>query len=80
MLNIIENLWLQISSYSNRLHGSGNYSSANQHDQQRFALRHREAKAVRAAVRVGIDTAFTVLIILLSVFGMDAPPRTTSSV
>lgn len=44
---------------------------------QRFALRHREAKAVRAAVRVGIDTAFTVLIILLSVFGMDAPPRTT---
>ncbi|ESW80484.1 FCD domain-containing protein [Mesorhizobium sp. C280B] len=33
MLNIIENLWLQISPYFNMLHDSGNYSTANQHHQ-----------------------------------------------
>ncbi|MER8407865.1 FCD domain-containing protein [Mesorhizobium sp. M0185] len=49
MLNIIENLWLQISSYFNMLHDSGNYSTANQHHQQMFAaLRDRNTEAVRA--------------------------------
>ncbi|MER9046404.1 FCD domain-containing protein [Mesorhizobium sp. M0923] len=66
MLNIIENLWLQISPYFNMLHDSGNYSTANQHHQQMFAaLRDRNAEAVRAAVRADIDAAFTVLIKLL---------------
>ncbi|MER9648597.1 GntR family transcriptional regulator [Mesorhizobium sp. M0220] len=66
MLNIIENLWLQISPYFNMLHDSGNYSTANQHHQEMFAaLRDRNAEAVRAAVRADIDAAFTVLIKLL---------------
>ncbi|MER9631042.1 GntR family transcriptional regulator [Mesorhizobium sp. M0296] len=66
MLNIIENLWLQISPYFNMLHDSGNYSTANQHHQQMFAaLRDRNAEAIRAAVRADIDAAFTVLIKLL---------------
>ncbi|MER9200744.1 GntR family transcriptional regulator [Mesorhizobium sp. M0933] len=66
MLNIIENLWLQISPYFNMLHDSGNYSTANQHHQQMFAaLRDRNAEAVRAAICADIDAAFTVLIKLL---------------
>ncbi|MES0101145.1 GntR family transcriptional regulator [Mesorhizobium sp. M0019] len=66
MLNIIENLWLQISPYFNMLHDSGNYSTANQHHQEMLAaLRDRNAEAVRAAVRADIDAAFTVLIKLL---------------
>jgi DNA-binding GntR family transcriptional regulator len=63
MLNIIENLWLQISPYFNMLHDSGNYSTANEHHQEMFAaLRDRDAEAVRAAVRADIDAAFNVLI------------------
>jgi DNA-binding GntR family transcriptional regulator len=58
----IETLWL----YFNMLHDSGNYSTANEHHQEMFAaLRDRNAKAVRAAVRADIDAAFDVLVDLL---------------
>ena len=66
ILNIIENLWLQISPYFNMLHDSGNYSTANEHHQAMFAaLRDRDAEAVRIAVRADIDAAFDVLVDLL---------------
>ncbi|MBZ9995618.1 GntR family transcriptional regulator [Mesorhizobium sp. BH1-1-4] len=66
ILNIIENLWLQISPYFNMLHDSGNYSTANEHHKEMFAaLRDRDGEAVKAAVRADIDAAFNVLTGLL---------------
>jgi DNA-binding GntR family transcriptional regulator len=66
MLKIIENLWLQISPYFNMLHGSGNYSTANEHHQQMFeALRKRDTETVQAAIRGDIEAAYHVLVRLL---------------
>ncbi len=63
MLNIIENLWLQISPYFNMLHASGNYSTANEHHQDMFAaMRSRDARSVQEAVRADIEAAYLVLI------------------
>jgi DNA-binding GntR family transcriptional regulator len=60
LLKIIENLWLQISSYFNMLHGS--FTVANEHHQEMFqAMSSRDADAVRKAVRADIDAAYQVL-------------------
>jgi len=66
LLKIIEDLWLQISPYFNMLHDSGNYLTANAHHRQMFAaLRDRDGKAIRAAVRADIDAAYRVLLDLV---------------
>ncbi|MHA6688677.1 GntR family transcriptional regulator [Mesorhizobium sp. A556] len=63
LLNIIENLWLQISPYFNMLHGSGNYSTANQRHREMFsAMRDRNVESIMQAVRADIDAAYEVLI------------------
>ena len=63
LLRIVEDLWLQISPYFNMLHESGNYSTANTHHETMYtALRDRDAKTLRAAVREDIDGAYQVLL------------------
>ena len=61
LVNIIENLWLQISPYFNMLHGS--YSTANEHHKQMYdALAKGDAEATANAIRSDIDAAYRVLI------------------
>jgi DNA-binding GntR family transcriptional regulator len=63
LLSIIENLWLQISPYFNMLHGSGNYSTANEwHREMVSALRDRDVERIMKAVRADIDAAYAVLV------------------
>lgn len=63
LLSIIENLWLQISPYFNMLHGSGNYSTANErHREMVSALRDRDVELIMKAVRADIDAAYAVLV------------------
>ncbi|MEK1886103.1 MAG: GntR family transcriptional regulator [Phyllobacterium sp.] len=67
ILNIIENLWLQVSPYFNMLHDSGNYAKANEHHHAMFAgLRTHDGEAVRQAIRSDIDAAYDVLVELLT--------------
>ncbi|ODT30757.1 MAG: GntR family transcriptional regulator [Kaistia sp. SCN 65-12] len=62
LLSIIENLWLQISPYFNMLHGSGNYTTANQHHREMMsALRARDVGSITQALRADIDAAYAVL-------------------
>jgi DNA-binding GntR family transcriptional regulator len=66
MLKIIEDLWLRISPYFNMLHGSGNYSTANEHHKDMLsALRNRDAPSIRRAVQADIDAASRILVQLL---------------
>ncbi len=63
LLRIIEDLWLQISPYFNMLRESGNYSTANTHHCEMLdAMKQRDAKRARAAVRADIDAAYDVLL------------------
>jgi len=67
ILNIIENLWLQVSPYFNMLHDSGNYTKANEHHRSMFAaLSAHDEKAVKAAIQADIDAAYHVLVDLVS--------------
>lgn len=67
LLNIIENLWLQISPYFNLLHTSGNYSMANeQHQRVLEALEERNAVAARNALRKDIEAAYRTLVNLVT--------------
>ncbi len=60
MLRIIEDLWLQISPYFHRLHGS--YATANDHHCEMMdALARRDEAAMRAAVHADIDAAYRTL-------------------
>jgi len=62
LLNIIENLWLQISPYFNLLHGSGNYATANTHHKEMLeAIRRQDKIAVGRAVRADIEAAYKIL-------------------
>jgi DNA-binding GntR family transcriptional regulator len=66
LLHIIENLWLQISPYFNLLHGSGNYSAANeQHLGMYEALRRRDAATVQRGLREDIEAAYRLLITMV---------------
>ena len=66
-LRIIENLWLQISPYFSLLHESGNPKTANKHHAVMIkAIRKRDKAAARAASRADIDSAYKVLLTLLS--------------
>ena len=67
ILNIIENLWLQVSPYFNMLHDSGNYTKANEHHQSMFtALCAHDGEAVKIAIQADIDAAYDVLVDLVS--------------
>ena len=67
ILNIIENLWLQVSPYFNMLHDSGNYTKANEHHRAMFsALCAHDEKAVEVAIQADIDAAYHVLVDLVS--------------
>ena len=67
ILNIIENLWLQVSPYFNMLHDSGNYTTANEHHRAMFAaLCAHDGEAVKTAIRSDIDAAYHVLADLVS--------------
>lgn len=62
LLQIIQNLWLQISPYFNMLHGSGNYTISNAHHADMAnALARRDVDAIVKAVRADIDAAYHVL-------------------
>jgi DNA-binding GntR family transcriptional regulator len=67
ILNIIENLWLQVSPYFNMLHDSGNYTKANEHHRAMFAaLCAHDGDAVKIAIQSDIDAAYDVLVDLVS--------------
>lgn len=60
LLRIIEDLWLQISPYFHKLHGS--YSAANDHHREMMgALVDRSDLGMRQAVRADIDAAYRTL-------------------
>lgn len=60
LLRIIEDLWLQISPYFHRLHGS--YRTANDHHCEMMdALAARDAAAMQHAVHADIDAAYRTL-------------------
>ncbi|MBA8880946.1 GntR family transcriptional regulator [Phyllobacterium myrsinacearum] len=67
ILNIIENLWLQVSPYFNMLHDSGNYTTANTHHQAMFdALCARDENAIKIAIKADIEAAYDVLAELMN--------------
>lgn len=67
ILNIIENLWLQVSPYFNMLHDSGNYTKANEHHRAMFvALCAHDGDAVKLAIQSDIDAAYDVLLELMT--------------
>jgi DNA-binding GntR family transcriptional regulator len=66
LLSIIEGLWLQVSPYFHLLHGSGNYSLANQqHERLLVALKEHNPAAAGACIRADIEEASRVLLSLL---------------
>ncbi len=66
LLSIIEGLWLQVSPYFHLLHGSGNYSLANQqHERLLVALKEHNPAAAGACIRADIEEAARVLLSLL---------------
>ncbi len=65
-LNVVENLWLQISPYFSLLHESGNPKQANRHHAAMIkAIRKGDKAAARGAVEADIDGAYRVLLKLL---------------
>ncbi|NTS33328.1 GntR family transcriptional regulator [Phyllobacterium sp. BT25] len=67
ILNIIENLWLQVSPYFNMLHDSGNYTKANEHHRAMFAaLSAHDGDRVKLAIQSDIDAAYEVLLELVT--------------
>jgi DNA-binding GntR family transcriptional regulator len=67
LFTVIENLWLQIGPYFNLLRGSGNYEVSNRHHQLVVqGLRARDETQVSGAIRADIESAYQVLLGLVS--------------
>lgn len=60
LLQIIENLWLQVSPYFNRLAGSHSVNNSI-HRSMFLALRDRDFEAINSAIRADINGAYQVL-------------------